>query len=66
MLTVYLIVQVLMVDHTYAGTVPIPIAYYDTASCEQGKRDWIDEYGGGEEDGVEVSYVCTEYLPQIN
>lgn len=67
MLTVYLILQVIMVDHTYAGSVPIPIAYYDMDSCEQGSRDWIAEHGGDEQDeGVTIAYVCSEYNPSVN
>ena len=67
MLTVYLILQVIMVDGNYAGSVPVPIAYYDMASCELGARDWVHEHGGESlGDDTTVAYVCSEYNPTIN
>jgi hypothetical protein len=65
MLTVYVLLQMLIVNGEYIGSVPVPYVFYSMAACEDSKMPFASTHPPKDEN-TKHAYVCTEYNPQVN
>jgi len=65
MLTVYLLLQMVIVNGEYIGSVPVPYAFYTLAECEDNKLAFASTHLPTDEN-VSHAYACSAYNPSVN
>ena len=65
MLTVYLLLQMVIVNGEYIGSIPVPYAFYSIEACEDNKMAFASTHPP-KDANTKHAYVCSEYNPQVN